>query len=196
MTIGKKISTERLNKGLSQELLAENSGVSLRTIQRIENDATQPRPYTLKVIAEALKMEVKELRFEQNIDAETLINHKSLTKINLINSSTLLGIFIPFLNIIAPIIIWNFNKKNPLVNKTGKKIISFQILWVLFSCLIIYAVHFIHYKITGQFVSGRVSSVIVVYFLLLAINVFFIISNSIRLKKQNAEIYPFVPILF
>ena len=56
--IGKRIKEIRLKKGLSQEELAESSKVNLRTIQRIENNETKPRDKTLKLIFNALDIEV------------------------------------------------------------------------------------------------------------------------------------------
>ena len=41
--IGKKIRDVRKKKGLSQEELAESAKVNLRTIQRIENNESEPR---------------------------------------------------------------------------------------------------------------------------------------------------------
>lgn len=193
MKLGEKISLQRKNKGLSQELLAENCGISLRTIQRIENNKSKPRPYTLKVIADALNMQMEQL---EEIDNSELAKNNSISKINLINTSALLGVLIPLLNIIAPVLIWRLNRQNPLVNEKGRKVISFQILWFLFSLLILPTTHFLHYKITGEFISGRVPMVIVVYIILLLVNVFFIIKNAIRLKTGNTEIYSFCPNLF
>jgi len=46
----------RTRKGLTQEELAENSGLSLRTIQRIENGEVMPRGDSLKRIAVALQV--------------------------------------------------------------------------------------------------------------------------------------------
>lgn len=46
----------REQKGLSQEELSEASGVSLRTIQRIENGEGTPRESTLNTIAESLNV--------------------------------------------------------------------------------------------------------------------------------------------
>ncbi len=196
MKLGKKIRLERKNKGLSQELLAENSRVSLRTIQRIENNASKPRPYTLKLIANALNIEVTELIEEQNSDSKSPTGTDSISKINLINSSALLGCIIPVFNIIAPIIFWKLNKHNLIVNEKGKRVISFQILWFLFSILVLFAVHLINYKITGEFVKGRLPIVVLIYGLLLFVNVFFIIRTSNQLKKSQTEIYPFTPNLF
>ncbi|MDO5968602.1 helix-turn-helix domain-containing protein [Flavivirga aquimarina] len=77
--IGKKISETRKSKGLTQEELAELSKVNLRTIQRIENNESEPRGKTLILICEAL-----------DIDIEDLINSKKQIKDN-INSNLVHG---------------------------------------------------------------------------------------------------------
>lgn len=196
MNLGGKISIERKSKGFSQEALAENSGISLRTIQRIENNSSKPRPYTLKVIAEALNMEISVLVEELNSPSEQKANSNSLSKINLINSSALLGIIIPLFNVIAPLILWKIYKESSIVYEKGRKIISFQILWVLFSVFILLTTHIIHYQITEQFVTGRLSVVVLVYGILLIANIIFIIRASIKLRNGKTEIFPFIPNLF
>lgn len=55
--------------GLSQEELAKNSGLSLRTIQRFENGETKPSGETLRRISSALNLTPKELmEWGQNND--------------------------------------------------------------------------------------------------------------------------------
>lgn len=51
----------RKSKGLSQEELAKNSGLSLRTIQRTENGETEPTGETLKRISAVLDVTPQEL---------------------------------------------------------------------------------------------------------------------------------------
>ena len=51
----------RKGKALSQEELAKNSGLSLRTIQRVENGETEPTGETLKRISSALDVTPNEL---------------------------------------------------------------------------------------------------------------------------------------
>ena len=58
-TIGSKISKIRKQKGMSQEELSELAKINLRTIQRIEKDENEPRGNTLKLICEALKLQLK-----------------------------------------------------------------------------------------------------------------------------------------
>ena len=49
------ITATRKSKGFSQELLAERSGVSLRTIQRVEQGETVPRGHTVQALARRSK---------------------------------------------------------------------------------------------------------------------------------------------
>ena len=59
----------RKEKGLSQEELAKSSGLSLRTIQRLENGETEPSGETLRRISLALDLTPKELmEWGQNND--------------------------------------------------------------------------------------------------------------------------------
>ena len=54
----------RLDKGLSQEQLAEMAGISTRTLQRLERGA-KASPETLKCLAAVLEVDFKNLREEQ-----------------------------------------------------------------------------------------------------------------------------------
>lgn len=56
-----KISELRFERGMTQGELANATGISLRTIQRIESGQVKPRAYSLKKIAEALKVESGDL---------------------------------------------------------------------------------------------------------------------------------------
>ena len=64
--IAKKISETRKAKGLTQEELAEKSKVNLRTIQRIENNESEPRGKTLSLICDALQIDISELTIIEN----------------------------------------------------------------------------------------------------------------------------------
>jgi XRE family transcriptional regulator, regulator of sulfur utilization len=57
-----RILTIRKSRGLSQEMLAEQSGVSLRTIQRVEQGDTVPRGHTLQALAAALGVTLDDFR--------------------------------------------------------------------------------------------------------------------------------------
>ncbi len=68
-----KVKTLRLNKGWSQEQLSEVSGLSIRTIQRIENENTISME-SLKVLAKALDVDTNELLIKEKQNPTTPID--------------------------------------------------------------------------------------------------------------------------
>lgn len=56
--LSKNLKELRLEKGMSQEYLADEARVSLRTIQRIENNESKPTGETLKRVAQALGVDL------------------------------------------------------------------------------------------------------------------------------------------
>jgi transcriptional regulator with XRE-family HTH domain len=55
MEFGQRLKELRISLNISQKELSEKTGLSLRTIQRIENNEVKPSLYSLKVIEETLK---------------------------------------------------------------------------------------------------------------------------------------------
>jgi transcriptional regulator with XRE-family HTH domain len=55
MEFGERLKELRTSLNCSQKELAEKTGLTLRTIQRIEYNEVKPSLYSLKVIGEALK---------------------------------------------------------------------------------------------------------------------------------------------
>jgi transcriptional regulator with XRE-family HTH domain len=63
LTTPEKVREARLNAGYSQSELAKLAGVSQSSIAMIETgERTNPHPRTLRKLAEALGIEVRELR--------------------------------------------------------------------------------------------------------------------------------------
>jgi transcriptional regulator with XRE-family HTH domain len=60
MEFGERLKELRTNFNCSQKELAEKTGLTLRTIQRIENNEVKPSLYSLKVIGEVLKADLSE----------------------------------------------------------------------------------------------------------------------------------------
>ena len=192
MLLGEKVSSLRKSKGVSQELLAENSGVSLRTIQRIESGESTPRPYTLGIIAGVLGVQIDELK-----PAAPGLEIDEFSILRLINASALTAFILPIGNVIFPLLIWRKHKHLPEVNATGKKVISFQILWTLGILVLPLSSHVILRTITGSVSIGRLPpTIFLVYLILLVVNGFFIIRSAIQLGKGKKGIYAFVPSLF
>jgi len=178
--LAKKVKELRNRSGISQELLAEYSKLSLRTIQRIENGETQPTGDTIKKLSSALNITPNEL-----IDWQIIEDTNSLLIMNL---SQLSFIAFPLLGILIPMIIWT-SKKDKIkdVEQVGKSILNYQISWTLLLFIII----------TGTFVSvklelpinisfaGLFTSICVMYI----INLVVIIFNTLRYHNGKSIIY-------
>ena len=60
MEFGARLKEIRTSLNCSQKELSEQTGLTLRTIQRIENNEVKPSLYSLKVIGEVLKTELSD----------------------------------------------------------------------------------------------------------------------------------------
>ena len=77
MKIGFRIKELRLSEGYSQKDLSIKSGLSERTIQRIEKDEVTPNPHTLKVLGEIFEENFHEFENENY----SVNNKKKMNKI-------------------------------------------------------------------------------------------------------------------
>jgi transcriptional regulator with XRE-family HTH domain len=194
-TLGEKLSSLRKSRGVSQELLAENSKVSLRTIQRIEGNLTTPRPYTLKVIADALGVPVDFLGSAGTVSA----NEGDVNTLRIINFSALTVCLIPLANLVIPFILWKKNKATPLVDKIGRRIINFQILWTIVTIVILLVAQVLIVGLTGTVAIGRFPpTVFLVYAFMIVVNIVYVLHASIHLRNPDEPgmIYPIAPSFF
>ncbi|OCK53302.1 DNA-binding protein [Chryseobacterium sp. CBo1] len=172
----------REQQNLTQEELAEKSGISARTIQRIEA-GTEPKGYTLKTLAATLGISEKDLLIPEIIIEEDVIEEEiisaenkeasnfTLTKI--INISSLPFSWLPIANFLPPILIMLFTKeRNPIV----KQIISLQIFLAVICPIIFMTVVF--------FKLGK-ASVLVTMIVLTLINVFIILRNAYEIDNKK-----------
>jgi len=123
--------------GFTQNTLAGATGLSLRTIQRLESGNNEPKGHTLTVLAKAFNIEPSELkRSFQPIEGT---NDDEQLAISLINLSALTFLFFPLGNILFPYLIWKQNRENSKADEAGRRILNFQIIWtaLLFLSLII-----------------------------------------------------------
>jgi len=127
MTTGQLIRDFRLKKGLTQEDLSESTGLSVRTIQRIEKDEVVARAFTLQNIADALDIEFNLLN--NSIDDSTSESDVKEAKVWL----PLLHLSGLFLFLLPPIIIWIL-KRDEIVKmrEHGIDVINFQLsMWII-----------------------------------------------------------------
>lgn len=152
----KNLKEMRTEKRLSQQELANLSGVSLRTIQRIEKGESSGSPYVIRALCTALDVEPKFVLFEldnvyerepDNVDDrlgdESIINienkYNTNKEIKYINFSALIVLIIPFANLISvPFFYFLFKKKLSYTNSKimALKILSFQIMWSILTIML------------------------------------------------------------
>lgn len=180
--LAKRVKELRKRKGLSQEELTENSGLSLRTIQRIENGETDPTGETLRRIADALKVNPDEL-----IDW-TIKEDSSFLKF--LNLSALTFIFFPILGIIVPLIMW-VSKKDKIkdINKIAKGVINFQITWsilvFLFPIIILIIRALTNEPKEGETILLGPALIMIFLIFMYVLNFIFTIVNTYRIHKEK-----------
>lgn len=175
-----RIKKLRNQKGMSQELLAEESGLSLRTIQRIENGETNPTGESLKRISNALNVNPDEL-----MDWSIKEDNKFLTNLNL---SALTFLFFPLLGILVPFIVWTSRKgKIKNVDKLGRNLINFQISWTLL--LFFYPIILFILSKAELESNITLSTFFIGVAILYVINLMSILLNTFRISNDKEAIY-------
>ena len=167
------IKTLREEKHLTQEELAKESGLSIRTIQRIEA-GQQPKGYTAKALAKVLSVDLATLNSTK--PTETI----NFSLIKLINLSSLLVTVIPPLNIILPLVLMLYKKQ---FNNLTKQILSLQILWTIGATLLFFLTGFLKLSFS---LSHRISLWVAI--LLVLINVILLLVNTASLDR-NKKLY-------
>lgn len=172
----------REQKNLTQEELAEQSGISVRTIQRIEA-GTEPKGYTLKTLASSLEISEKDLFVSKILNEEIKIDEPILTVekdeifnsalIKMINLSSLPFAWFPIANFLPPLLIMLFTKdKSAIV----KQIISLQIFLAIIAPAI--------FMMMALLKLGSTSVMITMILLTLA-NIYVILRNAYEIDKKK-----------
>jgi XRE family transcriptional regulator, regulator of sulfur utilization len=128
MTIGDKIADLRTRKGLTQEDLADKAGVTVRTIQRIENGSTSPRPYTVRTIAKALETAPEDLASE-GLAMDPDLRRENQDNLYFLNLSSFAYLVIPFAHALVPYKIWRRHRAR--LYASGKRIVLIQFKWTI-----------------------------------------------------------------
>ena len=165
-----KLLSLREKKHLTQEELAEKSGVSVRTIQRIEAGANL-KGHTLKALAEVLDINPSVLSSTAVEESEP-----NISLIKLINLSCLL-FFIPLGNILFPLLIMHFKKEK---NTITKQLVSVQIMWSIISLSVFLITPFIQ-----KWFGLNKQIILVVLMAIIISNIYIIIRNTLELDKNK-----------
>lgn len=165
-----KIQILREAKNLTQTELAEKSGLSLRTIQRMEA-GNIPKGFTLKAIAQSLDTEPRYLiAMEENAQMD---------RAKLINLSALSGLVVPFGGIIFPLIL-TYKTKDPKNKELGKNIVSIQILLGAILSISMIISPFLQKALSLQF-----PLFIIPLLSFICIKIFVILKNGMSLNEKN-----------
>ncbi|BDU24954.1 MULTISPECIES: helix-turn-helix domain-containing protein [unclassified Flavobacterium] len=165
-----KVKILREEKNMTQNELAEKSGLSLRTIQRIEAGNIL-KGFTLKTIAQSLETEPENLiATKENSEIE---------RAKLINLSALSGFIIPFGSIIFPLIL-TYKTKDFKNRELGKQIISIQIFLSLILSFLMILSPFIQKAFSIEFPLFLVPLIVI-----LSLKLVVVILNGISLNQKQ-----------
>lgn len=141
MTLQEQLVAARKRKGLTQEELAEQSKVTVRTIQRIESGETMPRAFTLKAIAAALDVPFETLQLngetapEENKKqslAPLTDDADSVHFLQTLCLSCFSFILLPFFHFLIPAALLRRRSDMPReVIREGRQLVRRQIFWVI-----------------------------------------------------------------
>lgn len=165
-----KLIKYRAKLNLTQEELAEKTGLSVRTIQRIEAGSI-PKGHSLNVLSEALNVSKEQLIGEVK---DPSYNYRL---IKLINLSSLPFVVIPLVNIAIPLLIMYYKKE---VNLLTKKVVSLQILWTILS-----TVFFLLSPFIGKLFSIQNKLILLVLIVSILVNICIILLNTISLDQKK-----------
>jgi transcriptional regulator with XRE-family HTH domain len=186
----------RKQRGFSQEVLAERSGVSLRTIQRVERGETAPRGHTLQALATALEVALEDFRVAPEQAASPPAPSPAELRsdpqfLQLLNLSTLSFLVVPLLNIVLPLVLWQI-RKNVIrdVAEVGRRIIGFQVLWQVCSFFLFLLVLAVHLATAPAHEALLPVSLLAIMLITYAVNVAVIGYNAYRLRQGNLNLYP------
>ena len=166
-----RIKILREEKNMTQNELAEKSGLSLRTIQRIEA-GNALKGFTLKTIAQSLETEPEKLLAGSD-------ENTGIDRAKLINLSALSGLVLPFGGVILPLIL-TYKTKDAKNKELGKNIVSIQILLSLITSVLMIISPFVQKALGLKFP-------LFILFLIafLCLKLWVVIKNGISLNQKN-----------
>ncbi len=182
MTLGEKLKQFRRINCLSQEKLAEASGISIRTIQRIEEGRSVGSGFTISALAKTLKIEVTDLI--EPVAQKALPVPGKTVKLKILNLSAITMLAIPFANVFIPAYFYWKYKDDEKVKEIGGKILSFQVFWTLATIVIAIVILSLGSLLFPTLRTGSIPLFIPVYFISSLGNSYFVLQFAININKQ------------
>ena len=175
--VSKKIIALRRQNGLSQEQLSNNSGVAIRTVQRIEAGTVAAHLQTLSLLAKALNVEPSELTTSQAPSGNDSMRNWYLV----MHLSPIIGSAFPLGNVLLPVALWLLKRSESdsnELNSHGRSVVNFQLTMLIayLACLVMKIMHIWSYPIE-------------LFFVLILFNLVLILLNSWRIWKGKTYDY-------
>lgn len=128
-TYNELIKNARKAKGLTQQELADEAGLSLRTVQRIEKGTEEISGYSLKQISKILNIPLEQI-IMQNENQDYSANN--INSIKALYLSSLTFLIFPLLGFLVPAVLGYMEKnKDEEYTYHWERIIKFQGIWSL-----------------------------------------------------------------
>ncbi|HUS87389.1 MAG TPA: helix-turn-helix domain-containing protein [Bacteroidales bacterium] len=182
--LGSRLTEFRKAKGLSQETLAEDAGISLLTLQRIEKEGTNPHGDTLKRLAESLDVSMDEL-----LDHSLEINYNYIRGMHY---SALTFIILPLGNIILPMILWVLKKdKIKELSVYARNLLNWQVTWTIlvFITMMLIMPKMLSMRIgSDNFIS--LDSLLLYPFVMTVINFIYTLVAGIFVSERYRNLFP------
>lgn len=115
---------------MTQDELAELSGLTSRTIQRIESGQVMPQMHTLKLLAQCLNIEPEKIVSIPDTDMVTTDKPQQAPNgiLAAMHILPLIGIFIPLANVLTSAAFWLLKKdQEEIFDRQARIILNFQI---------------------------------------------------------------------
>jgi transcriptional regulator with XRE-family HTH domain len=191
MPIHQTLLLARKQKGLTQEELAEQTKLTVRTIQRIENGENIPRAYTLKALAAALDIGFDDLKQDPGpaIIPAAEDNEGQLHFLQLLILSCFSYIVLPFLHFLIPAyMLRNKTELDAPALRFARKLIRGQVQWI-----IVFHATMLATVAWNLFAKKNLAhlpniSYLTTLFVMYAVNAVVIILAFIRLKKLHVPV--------
>jgi XRE family transcriptional regulator, regulator of sulfur utilization len=190
MTLHQQIATLRKSKGLTQEELAGRTGLTVRTIQRIESGESVPRSYTLKAIAQALDTPFESFTLKEAATGGVTEDPQAARDaLQLLNLSSFFYIIIPYVHFLVPM---NMLKKNkdlsPAMVVFARKLIRQQVYWVIATLLAMLLT--LAYNLTQHtlFHTSYNIHYLWPFFIMYLVNAVIILVNARRIRRDSWQV--------
>jgi transcriptional regulator with XRE-family HTH domain len=200
--VKKSLKEHRESKHLTQQELAEQAGISIRTIQRVEKGLSPGSPYVLKTLCNVLGVNITDIEMHggkpnvsetqpEEAAIQKTQNENTVPQLKWINLSVVSVLLFPLLNLLLPCALyWNYRKSLP-AKPDARKIISFQIFWTIGTLAVLLFVPAVVQAFLGMREYSGHPLFFWLYLLCVFINLFVVFDTAVRLNQSRA-ILPFI----